>query len=219
MDIEIARHDNLLFLGRRGENMARKVLFDLSDWYRKFGPGEVQLLAQRPGEDTPYPCDITVEGDNAAWVIRTADVHVVSSGGSYGRCELIYTVDGRIVKSEIWLTIIQESLGPLGSRPPEAQQGWVDQVLQAGRDTADAARKAAEDAYKAEDAAARAAAVGEIADKVLDHTRLLNRSAPDQHPIASITDLTAALDARVQSESIKEISNQDVLRIWNSITI
>lgn len=59
----------------------------------------------------------------------------------------------------------------------------------------------------------------------LDHARLTNREAPEQHPIGAITDLRESLDGlttpdevnKAIEDSLVEMTNQDVLKIWNSI--
>ena len=48
-----ADHLSSLTLGRQGENLARKVVFDLSDWSAEYGAGTAELIVQRPGENTP----------------------------------------------------------------------------------------------------------------------------------------------------------------------
>lgn len=42
-----------------------------------------------------------------------------------------------------------------------------------------------------------------------DHTKLINRDVPDQHPILAITNLTPELGARPSTA----LSNQDILNI------
>ncbi len=151
MEIEIARCGEKLFLGRRGENFSREVRFDISKWRALYGPGSVQLLNQRPREDTPYPCTITVDGDVVKWIILAADVDIP---GRFGSCELSYIVGDQVAKSEIWPTVILDSLGDASDSPPDPQKGWVDKVLQAGADAEAAAQRA-------EDAAIRQPIIGE----------------------------------------------------------
>ena len=128
-----------LCIGREGENNARYVVFDVSHWRAVYGPGTVQLLVQRTGETTPYPAALTVEGSNAIWVITLADTAIP---GQFGKAELRYMVDDTLAKSEQWTTIVWDALWEPSETPPEPQQGWVDQVLQAGVDAQDAAKRA-----------------------------------------------------------------------------
>ena len=132
------RHGSILPLGKQGENMARKIQFDLSRWISNFGPGTVQLLHQRSGDEAPYPVAVEREGNLAVWTVTRAD----TAAAGTGRAELQYYVGDALAKSETWMTKVLPALGDASEMPPEAQQGWVDQVLQAGTVATEAAEKA-----------------------------------------------------------------------------
>lgn len=121
-------------LGREGENLARQVVFDVSEWRSSYGDGTVSLIAQRHRDTEPYPCNITVDGDTITWPITAAD----TAHPDYGRCELRYTVGDVLVKSETWRTYTADSLGTPLPEPPEPQKAWVDKVLKAGQAAVDA---------------------------------------------------------------------------------
>lgn len=121
-------------LGREGENLARQVVFDISEWRASYGDGTVSLIAQRHGDAEPYPCNITVDGDTITWPITAAD----TAHPDYGRCELRYTVGDVLVKSEMWRTFVADALGTPQPEPPEPQKAWVDKVLAAGQAAVDA---------------------------------------------------------------------------------
>ena len=114
-----------LAIGRRGENEARRVVFDFSAWRRHYGEGTVQLLHQRAGDESPYPCALTVEGDTAYWLIQAADV----AKAGWGSAQLHYYVGDTLAKSAIWRTVTADALGDPSETPPEPQQGWVDKML------------------------------------------------------------------------------------------
>lgn len=48
-------------LGRRGENLARCILFDISRWEALYGEGAVQLSHQRCGDEYPLSGDYSTE--------------------------------------------------------------------------------------------------------------------------------------------------------------
>lgn len=144
MNIYHVRHGSILPLGKQGENMARKIQFDISRWIGTFGPGTVQLLHQRSGDDAPYPVAVEKDGTQAIWTVTNAD----TAASGTGRAELQYYVGDALAKSETWMTKVFPALGPAGETPPEAQQGWVDQVLQAGAAAAEAADRAEEAAVR-----------------------------------------------------------------------
>lgn len=144
-----------LSLGREGENAARKIEFDLSVWQAEFGAdGTVALLHQPYGADEPYPAAVEVSGETATWVVTAADT---AKAGAFGKAELQYRIGDTLAKSVIWRTVVADALGEPSPEPPEPQQAWVDQVLEAGAQ-ADAAAKTAADAAAAASASASAAA-------------------------------------------------------------
>ena len=137
-------------LGRQGENLARQILFDVSGWESEYGPGSVELIAQRPGDETPYPVVTTRDGDSVVWSVTAADTLY---HGDSGRCELRYYVGETLAKSRIWGTYVARAMDtPSETAPPEPEKGWVDQVLEAGTSAKEAAERAEEAAKKAESA-------------------------------------------------------------------
>ena len=137
-------------LGRQGENLARQILFDVSGWESEYGPGSVELIAQRPGDETPYPVVTTRDGDSVVWSVTAADTLYP---GDSGRCELRYYVGETLAKSRIWGTYVARAMGtPSETTPPEPEKGWVDKVLEAGTSAKEAAERAEEAAKKAENA-------------------------------------------------------------------
>lgn len=138
MEIYSVKTASILPLGKQGENLARKIQFDISRWISTFGPGTVQLLHQRSGDEAPYPVAVEREGNFAVWTVTNAD----TAAPGTGHTELQYYVGDTLAKSETWMTKVLPSLGDASETPPEAQQGWVDQVLQAGAAAVEAAEKA-----------------------------------------------------------------------------
>ena len=144
MEVYRVKTGSILPLGKQGENLVRRIQFDLSRWISNFGPGTVQLLHQRSGDEAPYPVAVEQEGNLAVWTVTSAD----TAAAGTGRAELQYYVGDALAKSETWMTKVLPALGPASETPPEAQQGWVDQVLQAGTVATEAAKKAANAAVR-----------------------------------------------------------------------
>lgn len=125
-------------LGRRGENQARKVVFDvLRKWREGYGEGVASLIVQRNGDAQPYPVTLTEEDGALVWLVSSADTAVAGEGAA----ELRYTVGDVIVKSQIYKTRVRDTLGDSGETPPSAWQSWVDEVLQAAADAETAVGK------------------------------------------------------------------------------
>lgn len=165
-----------LALGRKGENVARQVVFDLRAWRAAYGDGAVSLCAKRAGDAEPYPCGVTQDEDTAVWVLRAADV----DKPGWGNVQLSYYVGDTLAKSQTWRTLVAPSLCACGD-PGEVQQGWLDQAgkdaaaAQQGAKDAQEAQKAAEDAAKAAKGSAEAAAgAAKAAQNATEHPPRIN---------------------------------------------
>ena len=165
-----------LALGRKGENVARQVVFDLRAWRAAYGDGAVSLCAKRAGDAEPYPCGVTQDEDTAVWVLRAADV----DKPGWGNVQLSYYVGDTLAKSQTWRTLVAPSLCACGD-PGEVQQGWLDQAgkdaaaAQQGAKDAQKAQKAAEDAAKAAESSAGAAAdAAKAAQDATEHPPRIN---------------------------------------------
>lgn len=165
-----------LALGRKGENVARQVVFDLRAWRAAYGDGAVSLCAMRAGDAEPYPCGVTQDEDTAVWVLRAADV----DKPGWGNVQLSYYVGDTLAKSQTWRTLVAPSLCACGD-PGEVQQGWLDQAgkdaaaAQQGAKDAQEAQKAAEDAALAAESSAEAAAdAAKAAQDATEHPPRIN---------------------------------------------
>ena len=105
-------------LGKQGENgVARIVWQGLAARYQAlYGSGAFTLAAKRCGDAAAYPVAVSTEGGDVVWLVRAADV---ANPGS-GSCELTYTVDGAVAKSQTWSTYVAASIsGDAPGEPPE----------------------------------------------------------------------------------------------------
>ena len=138
MIIIIAEEGKKLKLGRIGENEARAVRFDISRIQAEFPGASYSMLNMRPADPDAYPVNgqyIRIEGNYLYWTLQSGDL----TEDGLGECELKATVDGVIVKSEIWTTEICPALDGNGT-PPEPWESWQQQV----ENDADRAEAAAE---------------------------------------------------------------------------
>lgn len=105
-------------LGKQGENGAARIVWQgLAARYQAlYGSGAFTLTAKRCGDAEAYPVAVSTEGGDVVWLVRAADV---ASPGS-GSCELTYTVDGAVAKSQTWSTYVAASIsGDAPGEPPE----------------------------------------------------------------------------------------------------
>lgn len=227
-DVKVSNSGGIILLGKQGENLARRVQFDISRWISTFGMGTVQLLHQRSGDEAPYPVAVEQDGTLAIWKVSSADT--ARPGG--GHCELRYYVDETLAKSETWMTKVLPALGDASETPPEAQQGWVDQVLQAGAAAVEAAEKAETAAVRQPYPNAETgtwwvwdAESGAYADTgisygtgagggVTDHDKLKGRNKADQHPISAITGLEDALAGKQPTGSYLTAETDPTVPAW-----
>lgn len=224
-----AKPSGILSLGRTGENQARSIRFDISHWVMDFSPGVVELVHQRSGDPYPYPVVVSQDGNEVTWNITSTDTAMVG----LGRCELRYYVGETLAKSETWMTKVFPAMGDASETPPEPQQGWVDQVLQAGA-------AAVEAADRAENAAVRQpypnvetgtwwvwdAESGAYTDTGVsygtgggggtsDHDKLLGRDKENQHPMSAITGLEDALASKQPTGSYITEETDPTVPAWS----
>lgn len=101
-----AREDKCINIGRRGENSARVVHFDITNWIETYGEGDVLLVVKRYGDLHPYSVSVAKESNQVSWVISSVDV----DSPGYGECELIYIIDNKVAKSTLYQTYTEDSL-------------------------------------------------------------------------------------------------------------
>ena len=125
-------------LGRRGENLARRI--DFSDIIERFvevyGEGRPELRYQRPNDTTAYiPSVIDTIESACTWKPTSIDTEKAGRG----RCELRWIVDGRVAKSRIWDVEVQDSIVLDGDNPDDHEYyngqytvtpAWVEQELE-----------------------------------------------------------------------------------------
>ena len=148
MQIVPAGNPERLYLGVQGENLTRKIGFDLSAWENDLGPGVPQLRVQRSGEETPYLVVLSRQENLAVWEIRNVDTALPGAG----MAQLQYWVEDRLAKSSRMETKVDESMPESTVEIPPAQQDWVQQVGQVGAKAQQQAERSAAAARHAQEA-------------------------------------------------------------------
>ena len=116
-------------LGYVGENNALDVVFDISDMIKYYGPGTCQLVYQRNGDSSGYPCELVQSGNTVIWRIKNTDVACAGRG----KCELHYIVGNTVAKSEIFDTYVTAAIENSGE-VPEPWTDWMDSILSAAEE-------------------------------------------------------------------------------------
>lgn len=193
-------------LGKRGENLARCAVFDVSAWQKTYGEGAVHLLHQRNGDREPYPCVIEVKGGKVYWPLTETDVAVAGSG----RAELQYFVGETRVKSETWGTRTDRGLNNAGATPEPPGENWLNTMLELGTETQENAQAAQMSAQSAQESAQEAKTSEENAKNSESLTLSYLEDAKTQAGFADAAadEATAAMRAAEASESNAAASAQ-----------
>ena len=166
MKIEKVYPGQVIQLGRRGENLARQVEFDLTDWKKQYGEGIPELLFQRFGDKRPFIRDIEVVENRAIWTLTSWDTDIAKPG----KVELRWYCDELLAKSQSWSTAVENALDTPGIEPAvNPEKSWFDEVLIAATGVgahAEAAKASADDAAaSAQEAAEQLANIGDSAQR------------------------------------------------------
>ena len=141
-----------VYLGRSGENLARTVKIDVSEWLNRWPGASINILHRPKGSENYYIADTALEGGMLTWVITAADV----AAPGRGRLEIRATEGETIKKSMIGVSIVDASLTGNETEPPDPQKPWVDSVLAAAATVETSAGRAEQAADRAEQASANA---------------------------------------------------------------
>ena len=113
----------VLNLGHQGENNATIFRFPIKDWRIKYGDGEFSLYNKRTYDPDGYLCEVTSDEMYVYWSVSNTDTQYKGKG----RCQLVYTVDGVIAKSDTYNTMVEEAL-TVTETPPAPWTTWVDDI-------------------------------------------------------------------------------------------
>lgn len=133
--------ESTIELGRAGENLAQQIVFNVSDWLAAFGAeGGFSLLIRRPGDQQPYPVEVTLAEEAVTWTVSNLD----TASPGFGQAELMYLVGNAVVKSRVWQTYVAKSLDGSNPADPTADPWatYVATVTQAAAEAQQAAQKA-----------------------------------------------------------------------------
>lgn len=120
----ISKPNEKIYIGKVGENEARRIIFPKFEDVDNAEDGTYTLVHQRSRDFAAYPCNITEDNSNIYWIVSSGDVMYPG----YGMCEITYSIGDTIIKSETYKTYTKESLN-ISASPPEPWQWWVDSIL------------------------------------------------------------------------------------------
>lgn len=86
-----------VYIGKQGEHLVRRVRIpEVNIWKCVYGEGVFELWHKRCGDTEPYLIELEIIKDCGYWNITLTDTAHVGEG----QCELRYTVNGKVVKSQ-----------------------------------------------------------------------------------------------------------------------
>lgn len=138
----------LIYLGRQGENLARTVEIDVGAMLDAYPGASIGLVFQRAGETELYIGATSLDGTMLSWPISAA----VTATAGRGKIEVRAMLGDVLAKSVTAPTQVDVSLSGAGSTPPDPEEDWIDDVLQAASEAKQSAASAADSAQKAEQA-------------------------------------------------------------------
>ena len=189
-----ANSNNVLHIGRVGENNATKVVFDISKWIEEYGNGEVSLVIEQNGVisliGTIDPA-LQFEGNKVTWLVSDAFTKMENRG----KCELYYSIDNVKVKSVLFDIVVTKSLDGYEEVAPTPYDGWINQLLDVSgkvSGAAEAAERAENAAKKAEEVSISTPYIGENGNWfVFDNvTKSYKDSGVDASVTVNIADVT-----------------------------
>ncbi|MBR5878295.1 MAG: hypothetical protein IKY91_01995 [Akkermansia sp.] len=220
MKIEKVYPGQVIQLGRRGENLARQIEFDLTDWKKQYGEGIPELLFQRFGDKRPFIRDLEVVGNKAIWTLTSWDTDIAKPG----KVELRWYCDELLAKSQSWSTAVENALDTPGVEPAvNPEKSWFDEVLIAATGVgahAEAAKASADDAAaSAQEAAEQLANIGDSAQRAEEaraKSEEISKKVTGEVSVAGVY----ADNAKVYAEggSLQELIEQPNGDIWIGMT-
>lgn len=124
--IQVKNNTTTIPLGKRLENEARIIEFDLSDFIAEYGEGTAVLMAKRSQDSTAYPVGAEREGDKLLWTVLNSDTEYKGQG----KCELFWYVGETLAKSVVYSTYVEDDIGEEGE-VPEPFVPYFEQILDA----------------------------------------------------------------------------------------
>lgn len=154
---------NTMFLqiGRQGENGARVIRADVSQWLEAYPSGEVVLFVTRPTELTPYiPDGSSVADGILSWTVSGTDTGIAGTG----RAELRLMDGDTIVKSEVVRTTVEPCLPGTDSPVPPTPEvtDWVTRFIDSAETVDEALENADAAVAEIDEAIAQAGDIVEV---------------------------------------------------------
>lgn len=123
--VSIDGHSSI-HIGKTGENIIRKIRFDVTSWIQQYGSGAIfTVFFERP-DGVTYPVASVVEGAYLTITISSTETAV----GGPGSFEVRMYLKDAIRKSTRFRTVCATSLLEPQKPPDPPGKSWVDQIME-----------------------------------------------------------------------------------------
>lgn len=180
-------------IGFRGEGLARKIVFDVSELITVFGDGAAIVLHERNGDSAPYPCTISQDGEAVIWELTEVDTAIKGTG----TVQLQWYVGDALAKSALCKTVTLDALAAGIRDVPKAYETWLENLTGLAAKTEIAAADAADSAEASAQSAEAAAISAELAAQEAENNGFFYVVGEDGYLYC------------IQTENVEDFSLQD----------
>ena len=114
-----------VWIGHRGENLAREIRFDVSEIVDAYPSAICELMVDNG--DSYYVASTEMDDGALVWSPMAADTAVEG----YRRIQIRATVGDAVVKTVVMSAQVTESVGGTEEDPPSVYEGWEDRLIAA----------------------------------------------------------------------------------------
>lgn len=145
-------------IGKQGENVTTKVIFDIPDGYEEYA---VSAMFKRADLDEPYPIAVQVIEGKVEWIVTSTELFIPG----FAQIEIQYQQEDEIKKSVTYRLKVIESLHEPSEEPPDPFKDWYSKVLDASNKAIEAGNEADTTLEKVKEIASTVKTEGEEAVK------------------------------------------------------
>ena len=167
-----------IFLGRRGENLATRICFDVPEDLSGYA---YTVYVRRPRERESYPAAyIARDGNTIVWTVSNVDTALSGEG----QVQIRFTENGVVVKTMVYRTEVGNAIDINTSPAPEWQETWLDALTDLAEQTHENAESAADSADNAHQSELNAQDSEEAAAESAQQAHTSEQNAKDSEDAA-----------------------------------
>lgn len=198
-----------IFIGRRGENLATQICFDVPEDLSSYA---YTVYVRRPRERESYPAaHIARDGNTIVWTVSNVD----TENSGEGQVQIRFTDNDVVVKTLVYRTVVGIAIDINTSPAPEWQESWLDALTELAEETHTNAENAAESERKAKISEDNAKDSEEAAAESAQQAHTSEQNAKDYEDAADASAEEAEAWAVGQRKGA-DVSQDDITFLNNS---